>query len=216
MRSATPRRRRQLGRGEPHRGNSRGRSADAAIFEAPEVPGVSERDRVFRRGLVLADALAAALALVVGISIIGDDALLPAATLLVPLAVLVSKAVGLYDRDELRLHKTTLDDVPSLLQLSTAYSLLVWLLSPLMIDGQVSREQAVGLWGLLFAASLFGRSAARALGRRAAPVERCLVVGDAPTVDRLESQLAESRGLRAEVVDRIDLGPGCDLGQSLR
>src|SRR4051794_1215775 len=126
MRTVTPSPLRRLGPAEPAHGRRRRRSLGGPIFEAPEAPGVNERDRVFRRGLVLADALAAALALVVGVSVIGDDALRPAAALFVPLAVLVSKAIGLYDRDELLLHKTTLDDVPSLVQLSTAYTLLVW------------------------------------------------------------------------------------------
>src|SRR4051812_14458301 len=216
MRTVTPPSLRRLGSAEPGDDRRRRRPLGGPIFEAPEAPGVTERDRIFRRGLVLADALAAALALFVGIAGIGDDALRPAAALFVPLAVLVSKAIGLYDRDELLLHKTTLDDVPSLLQLTTAYTLLVWLLSPVMVDGQLSREQVIGLWGLLLVASVSGRTAARALGRHAAPPERCLVVGDAPTVDRLQSQLADSKSLRAEVVERVDLGPGCDLGQSLR
>jgi exopolysaccharide biosynthesis polyprenyl glycosylphosphotransferase len=181
-----------------------------AIFEAPEPPAVRERDRLYRRGLVLADALAAALALFVGITVVGEDALRPAAALFVPLAVLVSKVIGLYDRDELLLHKTTLDDVPALLQLTTAYTLLAWLLSPLLIDGSLSREQAVGLWGLLVVASLCGRSVARGLARRAAPVERCLLVGDAATGDRLQSQLEHGQGLRAEIVDRVALEPALD------
>src|SRR4051794_14946286 len=187
-----------------------------AIFEAPEPPGVSKRDRLFRRGLVVADALAAAVALIVGISVIGDDSLRPLAAVFVPLTVLVSKSIGLYDRDELLLHKTTLDDVPALLQLTTAYTLLAWLFSPVMIDGIMSREQAVGLWGLLLITSLCGRTAARALARRAAPAERCLIVGEAGTGDRLARQLEGSRGLRAEVVDRVDLGPTRDLAHSLR
>src|SRR3954449_3639072 len=159
MRTVTPPSLRRLGSAEPGDDRRRRRPLGGRIFEAPEAPGVNERDRIFRRGLVLADALAAALALVVGVSVIGDDALRPAAALFVVLAVLVSKAIGLYDRDELLLHKTTLDEVPSLLQLATAYTLLVWLLSPVRIDGHVSREQAIGLWGLLFLASLAGRAA---------------------------------------------------------
>jgi exopolysaccharide biosynthesis polyprenyl glycosylphosphotransferase len=187
-----------------------------AIFEAPEAPAVSERDRLYRRGLVLADALAAAVALVVGVTVIGDDTLQPAAALFVPLAVIVSKAIGLYDRDELLLRKTTLDDVPALLQLTTAYTLLAWIMAPLLIDGSLSREQVVGLWGLLFLASLCGRTAARGVARRAAPVERCLLVGDAATGDRLQSQLEDGPGMRAEVADRVELDAAHDLGHSLR
>ena len=63
---------------------------------------------------MLAEAAAAALALVIGVTVVGDDALRPVAALFVPLAILVSKVIGLYDRDELLLHKTTLDEVPAL------------------------------------------------------------------------------------------------------
>jgi exopolysaccharide biosynthesis polyprenyl glycosylphosphotransferase len=186
-----------------------------SLAEAPEAPGIRERDRLFRRGLVLADALAAALALLIGVTIIGDDALRPVAALFVPLAVLVSKAVGLYDRDELLVRKTTLDDVPALMQLATTYALLFWLLAPMLVDGIISRRQAVGLWGLLLIASLCGRTLAREFARRAAPPERCLLVGDAPTADRIRRRLEEGQGVRAEVIGRLDLKPGRDLAHSL-
>jgi exopolysaccharide biosynthesis polyprenyl glycosylphosphotransferase len=185
------------------------------IAEAPEAPGVRERDRLFRRGLVLADALAAAVALVVGVTILGDDTLDPMAALFVPLAVLVSKAVGLYDRDELLVRKTTLDDVPALLQLATTYALLFWLLSPMLVEGVISRRQAVGLWALLLVASLCGRTAARAFARRAAAPERCLLVGDARTVDRVQEKLARAQGLRTEIIGRVELDQAADLAHSL-
>src|SRR3954449_9525534 len=179
MRTVTPPSLRRLGSAEPGDDRRRRRPLGGRIFEAPEAPGVNERDRIFRRGLVLADALAAALALVVGVSVIGDDALRPAAALFVPLAVLVSKAIGLYDRDELLLHKTTLDDVPALLQLTTAYTLLAWLAGPLVIDGSLSRAQALGLWSLLLVTGICGRATARQFAHATAPAERCLLVGDA-------------------------------------
>jgi exopolysaccharide biosynthesis polyprenyl glycosylphosphotransferase len=185
------------------------------LAEAPEAPGIRERDRLFRRGLVIADALAAALALLIGVTIIGDDALRPIAALFIPLAVLVSKAVGLYDRDELLVRKTTLDDVPALLQLSTAYALMFWLLSPELVDGIISRRQAVGLWALLLLASLCGRTAARELARRLAPPERCLLVGDARTGDRVAEQLDRAPGLSAEVIGRVELDQATDLAHSL-
>jgi exopolysaccharide biosynthesis polyprenyl glycosylphosphotransferase len=164
---------------------------------------------------VLADALAAGLALFVGVTVIGHDALRPAAALIVPVAVLVSKVIGLYDRDELLLHKTTLDDVPSLLQLTTAYTLLVWVLAPVVIDGSLGRAQAVVLWGLLLVAGVCGRCAAREFARVTAPAERCLLVGDNEADRRLTRQLADGAGVRAEIVDRIPLNAAHDLAESL-
>src|SRR3954469_23303255 len=165
------------------------------LYEVPGAAGALARDRRFRRALVLADALAAAVALFIGVAVIGDDSLRPAAALFVPLAVVVSKAIGLYDRDELLLRKTTLDEVPALVQVTTAYTLLAWVCAPLLLAGSLSRTQALGLWGLLLIASLCGRTAARALARATAPAERCLVVGDAASERRLARQVAASRAL---------------------
>jgi exopolysaccharide biosynthesis polyprenyl glycosylphosphotransferase len=164
---------------------------------------------------VLADAFSAALALLFGVMLIGDDALRPAAALFVPLAVVVSKVIGLYDRDELLLHKTTLDEAPALLQLATAYTLLAWVCAPLVMDGALGRPQALGLWSLLLMASLCGRASARALARRFAPVERCLLVGDAAAGRRLARQLADGSGIRAELVRCIEVAPDDDLGGRL-
>jgi len=186
-----------------------------SIFDAPDTPSVGKRDRVFRRSLVLADALAASVALLVGVTVLGDDALRPAAALFVPITVLVSKVVGLYDRDELTMHKTTLDELPALLQLATAYSLVAWLVSPFIVDGTLGRDQGLGLWVLLVGSSLIGRATARMLARRATTAERCLLVGEVAAADRLESALAEDPGARAEVVGRIRLDPGHDLADSL-
>jgi exopolysaccharide biosynthesis polyprenyl glycosylphosphotransferase len=141
----------------------------------------------------------------VGVSLLGDDALRPAAALFVPLAVFVSKAIGLYDRDELLLRKTTLDDVPALVQLTTAYTLLAWLASPVLIEGNLSRTQALGLWTLLLLASVCARFAAREFASRTAPAERWLVVGDADAGRRLGRQLAGVQGLRAEIAGRVEL-----------
>ena len=88
------------------------RGPSRSIYETAGAPALLARDRRFRRSLVVADAAAAALALVVGVTVVGEDALRPLAALFIPLAIGVSKAIGLYDRDELLLHKTTLDDVP--------------------------------------------------------------------------------------------------------
>ena len=44
-----------------------------------------------------------------------------------PVAVLVNKIGGLYERDELVLRKTTLDEAPALLQISGLFALIVYL-----------------------------------------------------------------------------------------
>jgi exopolysaccharide biosynthesis polyprenyl glycosylphosphotransferase len=163
----------------------------------------------------VADCSAAMLALLVGVVVLGDDALRPAAVLFIPLVVVVSKVIGLYDRDELLLHKTTLDDVPSLLQLTTAYTLLTWLLAPVLIDGPLGRGQALGLWSLLLLGGFGARVLAREFAGRTAPVERCLLVADPVTSLRLTHQFAERPLLSAEIVHRIELDGDHDLASLL-
>jgi exopolysaccharide biosynthesis polyprenyl glycosylphosphotransferase len=182
-----------------------GRKRLRSIFDAPSRPAVCARDRLFRRSLAVADAIAASVALIVGIAVVGEDAIRPAAAGFIPLAILLSKCIGLYDRDELLLNKTTLDDTPALIQLATVYTLLVWLLEPLVVDGYLGRGQVLGLWLLLIVVGLLGRYLARELARRAAEAERCLLVGDAEAARRLARQFTDSRGVKATLVDRIDL-----------
>ncbi len=165
---------------------------------------------------MLADALSAALALLIGVQLVGDDSLRLLAALFVPLAVVVSKVIGLYDRDELLLHKTTLDEVPALVQVATAYTFLAWICAPMVIEGTLGRGQAAVLWSLLVVASLCGRGAARAFARRLAPIERCLLVGDAAAARSLTRVLGDRNGLRAEVVDRVELDDRRDLAGTLR
>lgn len=136
---------------------------------SPVEPGVRPalRDRAFRCALVAADALAALAALVIAVVVLGEgDPLRPGALLVVPLMVAASKLVGLYDRDEMLLHKTTLDEAPRLFQLATFFTLLAWLLESVLISGKLAAPQVVGLWGTLFAFALAGRLLARRQARR--------------------------------------------------
>ena len=77
-----------------------------------------------------------------------------------PLVIVVSKLTGLYDRDEHLLRKTTLDEVPALFSVATLYALLIFLAGDLILDGHFGRDQAVGVWALLFA-SMVGAPRAR-------------------------------------------------------
>src|ERR1039458_268807 len=88
------------------------------------------RNAFFRRALVLADVLGAYLALLFALVIVGSGSVHVrlSAVLVGPFVVLASKAIGLYDRDEDVLRKTTIDEVPSILNLSVLYALTVWLL----------------------------------------------------------------------------------------
>ncbi len=86
------------------------------------------RDTIERRLLVVADIAAAAIALFIFVPLLGDDTLTLATLAGLPIVVLMSKIGGLYDRDDLLLRKTTLEEVPALFRLATLYALVIWLL----------------------------------------------------------------------------------------
>ena len=118
----------------------------------PTFPSTSARDSLERRFLIVADMLAATAALVVFISLLGDDALTLTAFAALPIVVLISKVDGLYDRDDMMLRKTTLDEVPKLFRLATLFALVIWLLEDILLTGQLGDEQVLGIWMGFFGA----------------------------------------------------------------
>jgi hypothetical protein len=78
--------------------------------------------------------------------VLGDDELRLVAFALPPVVLLVSKVSGLYDRDDLVLHKATLDEAPELFQLATLYALLISVLSGAFVSGGLGARQVVVLW----------------------------------------------------------------------
>ena len=166
---------------------------------------VLRREGLYRRLLAGADAVSAALALVTSIVILGDDGLRLTTVLALPIALLASKVIGLYDRDELVLRKSTLDEAPALFQLATLYALVIWLLEPLLVAGHLGHAQVFGLWVMLFFFSLWGRALARAVARRLSDVERCVVIGDAAVADHLRAKLAGGSKVKAKVVGSLPL-----------
>jgi exopolysaccharide biosynthesis polyprenyl glycosylphosphotransferase len=164
-----------------------------------------ERDKRYRRLLSAADMGAVLLALVVCVPLLGNgDRVLPGAAAVLPLIVVISKVLGLYDRDELLMRKTTLDEAPALFQLATLSALLLWLGHGVLFAGQLGRDQVVGFWGALFLSLMASRMSARALARRVAPRERILLVGEPDACDRIRERIEESDGVHAGVVAQVD------------
>ena len=181
-----------------------GHGGAEAIREARSASLVEARDRRYRLALILADIASAAGALLVCVSVLGDDQLRLATVVALPLIVFASKMHGLYDRDELLIRKTTMDEAPQLFQLATLYTLAFWLLDGTLLDGTFGEGQVLALWASLFGFTLVGRHAARKAARRAVPIERCLFIGDAHGYDRLRGKLDGER-LKAELVGRMSL-----------
>ena len=194
------------------------RAIERPITEGHGDRAIRTREAVFRRSLAVADLLAASIALLLCVNVFGHDALRWQALLALPLIIIAGKAHGLYDRDELVINKTTIDQAPELLQCATLYALLVVLLQGWFIDGDLGTDQILGLWGSLFIATILARRVARYVARRVTTPERCLFVGTRDSYERLETKFPQS-DMRAELVGRMSLdglhGPQlADIGAS--
>lgn len=163
------------------------------------------RDSLYRRALGLADMASAGSALYLSAVVLGEDRLAPWWFLALPIAVLASKAIRLYDRDQHLLGKTTLDEAPALFQLATLYALLVWLAGDALVEGTLGRTQVLVLWGLFFALMVAFRVLARRVARALTPVERCLVIGEPRAADRLQDTFEARAFFNATVVGRVSL-----------
>jgi exopolysaccharide biosynthesis polyprenyl glycosylphosphotransferase len=138
----------------------------------------------------------------------GAAHLRPQALLALPLVVVISKAIGLYDRDQHLLRKTTIDEVPSLLHLSVLFALLVWLAEDFLVDGLLGRSEVFGLATATFVLTGAGRVLARSIARSQTPVERCVVLGNAGTATRIASKLGGAPSVKATVIGRVALDDG--------
>ena len=197
-------------------GGAAAKTSVPAVRTVPPVPlrpGVGEGatprrtldlDHRYRQLLGLADVLACSASLVVGLSVIGSGGKVsPLVLVALPLIVLISKILGLYDRDELVLRKSTLEEAPMLFQVATLFALLLWLGAAPLDIGVLTSGQVAALWGSLFLMLVSGRVAARGIARRTTSPERCLLLGDPQACRRVRRKLSESSTVNAEVVAAI-------------
>jgi exopolysaccharide biosynthesis polyprenyl glycosylphosphotransferase len=162
------------------------------------------REAIGRRLLGIADVAAVSMALLVvlgGVHLRYGLLTLPIG---IVLALVLFKVGGLYDRDDLRVVHSTLDETPTLVQLTGLYALGVGISISMLPSHEIRAGQIAWLWVISFAAVFGGRMIARAAAGRAAPPERCLVIGDTDRADRVRQKLATSRA-RADVVAALPL-----------
>ena len=167
--------------------------------------GVLAREARYRRALAFADILAVCVGVVSVATAFGLHfqvwaLMLPAIT------VLGCKVVGLYDRDEDLVRKGTLDEAPSLFQVATLYSLLAWCAGGIVFTQYLGRPEVFTLWILLFVLLLSARALARRVVRSLSPPERCLVVGDAESAERIAQRLSAASGVNATIVGLLPVG----------
>jgi exopolysaccharide biosynthesis polyprenyl glycosylphosphotransferase len=175
-----------------------------AIAEARLKDAVVQRDRRYRRNLMVADVLSALLALTFcGIGLEGGP--FSVVTLVgLPLVLVASKMSGLYDRDHLLVRKLTINEVPALFQLATLYTLVTWMLDGAIGDGDIGPGRAAVLWGSLWTLAAVLRRTGRIRAAHRVTTERLLVVGDAATHARIVEKLEAGR-TNAQVVGRLSM-----------
>jgi exopolysaccharide biosynthesis polyprenyl glycosylphosphotransferase len=165
------------------------------------------RDAVVRRSLLVADVVAIVGAFVLLAETTSRTLQLTWVSVCGLLALLVgAKIFGLYDRDEVLLHKTTLDEAPKLFHVATLGALGAWLAGGLVVEGgTLTRHEALMLWLVLMFFLVCARSIARSLALRVVSTERCLFIGDQTSAKTIRSKLAGHRGVKAELVAHLDL-----------
>jgi exopolysaccharide biosynthesis polyprenyl glycosylphosphotransferase len=178
-------------------------SAPEAIQERLGLKEVERRDRTYRKALASSDIIAALIALAL-VSLVGSNTFTPAVLLTLPLVVVVAKLQGLYDRDELLLRKTTIDEAPKLFQLATLFTLGFWMLADVLFDGPLQRSQAAILCLGLFCCALLARRLTRLVVGRSVATERCMFIGDSESYERLRGKL-ELSSTNAELIGRMNL-----------
>jgi exopolysaccharide biosynthesis polyprenyl glycosylphosphotransferase len=172
------------------------------IREGQRSDSALDRDALHRRLLALADVVAAGLALNLAIMLAGKTPTF-AVVAAMPLVVLVSKIVGLYDRDEHVVRKTTLDEAPAVFQVVTVYTLLVWLLDGAFVNGTLSKPEVVLLWGALLGCMLTFRAFARRVALALAAPERCLVLGSTEEARNVAEKFELRSHARATLIGRV-------------
>ena len=167
-------------------------------------PSAQLRNRRYRRLLALADMSAAAFALVLCLPLLGRGDTAPPTLLLgLPLLVVIGKLLGLYDRDELVMRKSTLEEAPGLFQVATLFSLLLAIGEGTLGVGELGGDQVLATWVSLFVVLLSARLLARTVARRISPPERCLLLGDPEACWRARAKIEKSASLNVEVVGEI-------------
>jgi exopolysaccharide biosynthesis polyprenyl glycosylphosphotransferase len=199
-----PTRRRQRFR---RRGVPLGRAnvGPAFLVESRSREAVGHRERVFRRALVAADVFAGLLVVGLASQVFGANGPGWIALTLLPLIVVINATSGLYNRDELLLRKSTLDEGPVVFQAATLTTVGAFLLESAVIETPMGARLFAFTWISLTITVIACRVAARAFARQATAPERCVLIGDAAVGLRLKAKLAESPNVKATFVGRIPL-----------
>ena len=189
------------------------RRGPASLADAPAVQrvfplgeavaGAASRRHSWQRVLlVCADLLAVALALAVGADAAGGTLGLGSVALGLLMTVGIAKAGGLYDKDQLVLRRSTLDEAPRLLQLAAVIAVAYWV----TLETQIDRDALAVTWVMLSGSLVACRALARMSARLTLPPQRCLFLGDPVVAPYVKGKIGAGRA-NGEVVHEIHLQP---------
>src|SRR5579875_3377733 len=176
------------------------------------------RDARLRRALACADVVAAFVSLYVVIHLIDPRIvrMRPTIVLTIPFVLLTGKVIGLYDRDQNLMRKTTIDEAPSIFYLAVIYALGLWLCEVFLFRNFLFRPQVLALVLLTFLLVTFGRLLVRGLATIVTPCERCIVIGNAVEAARLAAKLGASSSVNSCVIGRVSLLQPADPAHELK
>lgn len=181
----------------PRRGRAGARTAEELSHsdEVDSLRDVLRREQIYRRALALADSVAVLLSILVS-SLLTGTSLDFLVALAPPFAILVAKLQGLYDRDDLVIFKSTLTELPRLLQMAAIVTVALDFTRQSLSHGpSLGLIFSLLLWLVMATTAVMARGVARGLARRAAPEERCLIIGDGFSSRQLGRKIEELRGV---------------------
>jgi exopolysaccharide biosynthesis polyprenyl glycosylphosphotransferase len=175
--------------------------------QAPPATGSAhpEREGRYRLLLLASDTLAACVGILAACAVGKTTHLTVPSVLIVILTPVVAKVLGLYDRDQARLRKSTLDEAPALVQLAALLSALALVLSPIAFDGILGPREGIALFLVMFVGLATGRALARRTSGKLNPPERCLFIGPAEEAARFREKLESDPATNASMVAQIEL-----------
>jgi exopolysaccharide biosynthesis polyprenyl glycosylphosphotransferase len=184
-------------------------ASEMVLYETAFVPAPERsagRDSLLRRSLAVGDVLAVVLAYTIAFELTGrpiDRWTLLAALFVAP----VNKLLGLYDRDAHVLNKTTIDEVPKLMNSAVVLAFVAAGVNDVMgaQAGSLSARVLVVLVVLIAATLATSRVIARRFVRSIADDERCIVVGDDDASESLRRKLAISPTVGATILGRTSI-----------
>lgn len=167
--------------------------------------GRTRLDYFYKRALVASDLLSGVLALVL-IRLISGGRLAQWDLFTALLVVVLAKLLGRYDGHNAVIHRSVLNEIPSLVILAAVWALSWSLLSiPLEVHTGVGRGGTGLLWLILAALLITTRSAAHAVATNLMGPERILIVGGNLARQALAHSLSTDPGAHINIVGYLPL-----------